>query len=143
MRQRRGVARGFTLVELIAVLVIGSVIFVAVGINVKSSTFTVQASRADVLRALFYARQLAMSRSSMLRSVQFIATAHSIDIKENGESLVNYPLRFPSGVSITTGIGTLVFDKLGRTNTSIETLITLSGAGASSVVIVDASGYAY
>lgn len=135
--------KGFTLIELIAVIVISSVLFIALGNRFTGFTFTVQAGRDDVVAALFYAQQIAMARDSIDNPVQFIAAVDSIDIRENGVSLSNYPLKLPNGVAITSGDATLNYDKLGRVNTATDILIVLGAADASATITVDPSGYAY
>jgi MSHA pilin protein MshC len=75
-------------------------------------------------------------------NIQLILTTNSVSVTENGSPIIvhskGYPLKFPSGV--TTTALTLTYDKLGRTTASS---ITLNASGASAVVKVEASGYAY
>jgi MSHA pilin protein MshC len=72
--------------------------------------------------------------------------ADSISVHENGSPIMNmqYPLKFPAGVTLSPAPITLVYDKLGRTT---ATNITLTGSGNSSGVTanvrVEASGYAF
>ncbi len=132
--------RGFTLVELITVMILIGIISMSLFSRIGAVTSAnVQAGRDDLIAALFFAQQTAMARSG----IQLTLSATSINITENGSSIVvpsvGYPLSLPSGVTATTA--TLVYDKLGRTT---ATTITLSSSnGASAQIKVEASGYAY
>ena len=137
-------SHGFTLIELIAVIVLLAVVSIGV-----TSRFTdtdtgsaVQASRDDVVAALFYAQQIAMARDSNANPIRVVATASSISVTENGAPLlhgsVQYPLTLNSGVVLAPAL-ILNYDKLGRTNVAA---FTLSRNGASLSIAVSDSGYA-
>ena len=139
-------ADGFTLIELIAVIIVISIMSVTLFSRLGSvSSANVQASRDDLIAALFFAQQTAMARSG----ITLLLNSTSVSVRENGTPLVvhskGYPLSFASGVTAaaTGGIPlTLSYDKLGRIAT--KTTITLSGPGGSSAVVtVEASGYAH
>lgn len=132
--------RGFTLIELITVIILISIMSVTLFSRLGSvATTNVHAGRDDLIAALFFAQQTAMARSG----IQLILTTNSVSVTENGTPIVvhsqGYPLSFRSGVSTTAQ--TLTYDKLGRTT---ATTITLTGTGGiSAVVTVEASGYAH
>lgn len=137
--------KGFTLIELITVMIIVSIMSVTLFSRLGSiSSSNLQAGRDDLIAALFFAQQAAMARSN----IQLVLTANSVSVTENGIPLVvhskGYPLSFPSGVTITSlpsASVTLSYDKLGRTT---ATNITLSGTGGMSAVVrLEASGYAH
>lgn len=133
-------ARGFTLLELIAVMIIVSVMSVGLFSRLGSITSAnVQAGRDDLIAALFFAQQTAMARSG----IQAVVTAGAVSVTENGTPIIvhakGYPLNFPSGVSATPV--TFVYDKLGRTTAGSVVLTTSNGASAT--VTVEASGYAH
>ncbi len=131
------VQRGFTLIELIAVMVIVGVMSVTLFSRLGSVNSTsVQASRDDLIAALFFAQQTAMARSG----VQLVVSSSSVSVTENlppVTSLQSY--NFANGVSATPL--TLSYDKLGRTTSSTITLT--NSVGASAMVNVEASGYAH
>jgi len=135
--------RGFTLIELITVMILVSIIsvtlFSRLG-NVNSAN--IQAGRDDLIAALFFAQQTAMARNN----IQLIITASSVSVTENGTPIKvhaqGYPLSFPSGVTATPL--TLTYDKLGRTGSAAANTIVLSAAGGlSASVRLETSGYAY
>jgi len=103
---------------------------------------SVQASRDDVIAALFYAQQIAMARDSATNPIRLVTTATSVNVTENGTPLlhagVQYPLVLGSGVSLSPA-STLNFDKLGQTTASV---FTLSRSGVSATITVSDSGYA-
>lgn len=135
----RRAAQGFTLIELVTVTILIGIMSVALLSRMGSITSTsVNASRDDLIAALFFAQQTAMARSG----IQLIVTSNSVNVTENGTPLIvhnkGYPLSFASGVTATPI--TFVYDKLGRTTAGN---ITLSASGGvSAIVIVEASGYA-
>lgn len=131
--------QGFTLIELITVIILVSIISVTLFSKIGSiSSTNVQASRDDLIAALFFAQQTAMARSN----IQVVVTSGAVNVTESGTPIVihskGYPLNFPSGV--TASPITFTYDKLGRTTAGI---ITLVGGGASATVTVEASGYAH
>lgn len=131
--------RGFTLIELIAVIVLVGIISISVNSRFYAqSSAKIQASRDDVIAALFFAQQTAMARSGIVVTVG----ANTVNVTENGMPIVihggAYPLSLPSGVTVTPA--SFTYDKLGRTSPGN---ITLSGDGVSATITVEASGYAH
>ena len=138
-----GGARGFTLIELIAVIVILSILSVVSASRFSEGSAGVQASRDDVIAALFYAQQIAMARDSATNPIRLVTTTTSVNVTENGTPLlhagVQYPLVLGSGVTLLATVNPLNFDKLGRTTAST---FTLSRSGVSATITVSDSGYA-
>lgn len=140
--------RGFTLIELIASMVLMSVLAISLASAWVDAGQRVQVARDDLIAALFSAQQLAMARSD---GVRLIVSAEHIDIRidADGDALfsgaesvsaggVQYPLNFPAGVSATAAV--FDYDRLGRTAAAA---VTLRGPRASAGVTVADSGYAY
>lgn len=133
--------RGFTLIELIAVMILISVVAISMMSRLSSlSSANVQAGRDDIIAALFFAQQTAMARSG----IHLIVTSNSVSVIENGVPIVvhnkGYPLNLPSGVSATTTVASFDYDKLGRTTAGT---IILSGSGNTATITVESSGYAH
>lgn len=135
--------QGFTLIELITVMILVGVVSVALISRIGSAnTAAIQSSRDDLIAALFFAQQQAMMRSDITLEL----TANSVSVNEDGTPIKVssdfYPLTVPAGVSLPAL--TLSYDKLGRTT---RTSIVLTGSGNSSgvsaTIQVEASGYAY
>jgi MSHA pilin protein MshC len=143
--QRR--ERGFTLIELIAVIILISIMSVTLFSRLGSvNSANIQAGRDDLIAALFFAQQTAMARNN----IQLIITASSVSVTENGTPIKvhaqGYPLSFPSGVTATTSPSPLIltYDKLGRTGSAAANTIVLSGSGGlSASVTLEVSGYAH
>ncbi len=136
-------ARGFTLIELITVMILIGIVSVMLVSRVGSvGTAPIQSSRDDLIAALFFAQQQAMMR----KNISVVLSASSITVRENNADIPvstdRYPLSLPAGVTLSPA--TLVYDKLGRTT---ATDIALTGSGNSSGVTarvrVEASGYAF
>ncbi|MES2824428.1 MAG: type II secretion system protein [Pseudomonadota bacterium] len=129
--------RGFTLIELIAVMILVGVMSVTLFSRLGSiNTTNVQASRDDLIAALFFAQQTAMARSG----IQLVVTANTVSVTENlppVTALRGYPLSLPSGITATPT--TFSYDKLGRTTARV---ITLTSAAGNATITVEESGYA-
>jgi MSHA pilin protein MshC len=139
-------SRGFSLIELIAVIVILGALSIGVAMRFgDNDAASVQSGRDTLVAALFSAQQIAMARADDVSNpVAVVIGASSVSITENGVH-VNvygeaYPINFPTGVQVTSGAGTYQFDKLGRTAAASITLIR---GGASATITLEASGYAH
>lgn len=136
---------GFSLIELITVIILlGVISVVAIPRFYSTDTAAVQSARDQALSAIFTAQQLAMARAGNTTTIELEVAANSLNVTENGAAVVatggSYPLTLPEGVSVTAGIGTYSFDKLGRTDAS---QIVLTRGSTSATLRLEASGYAY
>lgn len=139
---------GFSLIELIAVMVLLGVISFAVLPRFASTEgAAVQSGRDQVLAAAHTAQQLAMARSSDDTTVELVLGAGSVSVEENGTPVTatgdSYPSALPDGVSITAGTGRYDYDKLGRITGAAPVTLTLARGGASATLRLEASGYAH
>ena len=132
---------GFSLIELVAVLIITSIIFIYIGDNLGQRGLELQTTRDDVVAGLFYAQQVAMARQTTANPVRFVSDGiASVDVQETGVSIAGdgYPLTLPTGFSLSAA--TLVYDKLGRTTAAT---LTLTGSGSSVNITIESSGYVH
>lgn len=137
----RKVSTGFTLIELITVIIVLGVISVITGSRFYNQDLAIiQTSRDDIIAALFFAQQTAMARDN----IQLSITANTINVTENGNPIRihsdAYPLALPSGVNVTAVPSTYSYDKLGKTTPGS---ITVTRDGVSATITVEASGYAH
>lgn len=137
------VHEGFTLIELVTVMILVGVLSITLFSRLESAgTAPVQSGRDDVIAALFFAQQQAMMRSN----ITLVLTNNSVSVNQNNNPIAVsnnfYPLAMPAGVSLPAVI--LNYDKLGRT-TATQIVLTGSGnsSGITATIQVDASGYAY
>lgn len=130
--------KGFSLIELITVMILLGILSVVLFSRLGSTnTAVVQGSRDDLIAAFSLAQQTAMMRPNITLEI----TTTSVSVNEDGNPITGsvYPLTMPSGVSLAPA-GSFTFDKLGRTTAAT---ITVTGASASAQVAVASSGYAY
>ncbi|WP_185906517.1 pilus assembly FimT family protein [Teredinibacter haidensis] len=129
---------GFTLVELITVmLIIGILAVTALTKILPSDTLQLQASRDSIVAAFYSAQQLAMVRQS---SVEVRTSVNQIDVLVDNVSVsaggVSYPLVMLKGQ--TLNIASFGYDRLGHT-TGSQLYLTQNGRVVT--IVVDDSGY--
>lgn len=142
--------KGFTLLELIAVLVLVGILAGTVSARLlPSDTFQLQSSRDQVVTAFFAAQQRAMAQTNSVRLS--LVSPNQIDIREdtdgdgdfNDESSLRlggtgYPVTLLSHQTISAAI--FDFDRLGKTSAST---LTLSQGSDSVNISVTATGYIF
>ena len=139
-------ANGFTLIELIAIIVILGVISVVAAVRFDGSdTAQLQASRDSIVAALFVAQQRAMAQADPVRVV---SSGSQLDIQQdNGGGYqsvriggVQYPLDLSANQTISSH--TLEFNRLGQIDGAISnTNMTLSQGSGSVNIIISPSGF--
>lgn len=148
MRAGYCVSAGFTLIELIAVMVIVGVVSVAaVGKFMSPDLYALQAARDQTLLCLQGAQQLAMTQA---RSVRVLLSGTTLDVRKDANNdgvfassesvvlgAVTYPISLNQGVSISTH--TLNFNSLGEVAAST---ITLTQQSRTLNINLSATGFA-
>ena len=132
--------KGFTLVELITVIILVGIMAVVVYPRFSSpSIFQVNAARDDLISAIHFARLRAMSSEDGTagNQVQLVVTANGFSTQQ-GTTTLNSGSGSYNAVTFSPAT-TLAFDKLGQTT---ATDFTVSGSGASASVTLVATGYA-
>ena len=144
-----GNSSGFSLIELVAVMVIVSVLAtVAVVRIMPSAVHEIQAAKDQLASALAYAQQRALYTP---HTVRVILSGNQIDIREdlNDDSsyseaerirhgAVQYPLTLVNQVQVSSHI--LDYDNLGEIPAPVS--VTLSKGARSVTLSISLSGYA-
>ncbi len=142
------IEKGFTLLELVSVLVLIGILGASVGASLlPSDSFQLQSSRDQLVTAFFSAQQRAMVQTSSVRLET--SSTNQIDVREDSDgdgsfsdesSLrlggVQYPISLLPNQSLTSA--TLDFDRLGRTS---ATNLTLSQNGKNVIISIGSTGY--
>jgi MSHA pilin protein MshC len=139
---------GFSLLELLAVLVLLAILSAVVSIGtLPASSFQLQASRDRLVAAFFSAQQRAMVQTRPVRLT--LAAPNQIDIREDSDldgsfadeaSLSLGGTQFPQTLLPNQSLTPAVFDfdRLGKT--SVATLVLSDGA-SSVTLAVSATGF--
>lgn len=140
---------GFSLVELVAVMVIVGIVAAVGSSRIASQQgFQLQGGRDVLVSALFVAQQKAMSQTA---PVQLTTAGSRVDIRldTNGDGSFGaaesihiagqqYPITLPGSVSVSSH--SIQYDRLGRT---AATTMIVSGASTSIAVQISATGFAH
>ncbi len=138
------VQQGFTLVELVVVILILGIISINVGSRFLSgSGFSDRKVADELIEAIRYAQHLAMSRGGGIR---LVTTATSYTVEQTDGSAVpnpnrtgNYVVTIPSDTSLTAS--TIIFNGLGQPTPNTDTSINV---GSSLTITVEGeTGYAH
>lgn len=130
--------RGFTLIELIAVMILVGILSVVLMSRVGGvNSANVQSGRDSLVAALFFAQQTAMARDN----IQFTSSGNTVNVTESGTSLTGYPVTL-KGVTLSPA-STFTYDRLGRIAGDGAVITIANNAGVSARVTVEASGYAH
>lgn len=150
--RRSGVSSGYTLLELVAVLVVAGVLMALLAPQfIDDSGFTGQTTADKLLAAARYAETLAQNQglttSLMVGPNSFSVTQNKPPVPVPDPTLQSstYVTPIPSGVTISSSPGATV--SFSRTQSSqsvtVPTTFTVTSAGFSASVYVTATGYIY
>ena len=135
-----GRSKGFTLLELIVVVLIGSLLAIYAMSRIDDkATYQTDSIAQQVISSINLTQQLAMNDAG--RSFLLLINSSSIDLQADGSSMningYNFPLNFDSDVTLSPTTS-LSFNSLGETSAITLTL----NAGAVQQICVESSGYA-
>lgn len=133
--------QGFSLVELIVVIIMVGILSIGVSSRFSDTNSTsVQTGRDDIIAALFFAQQTAMARDG----IEVNISGNSVSVLENGTPISihsdAYPLTLPAGVTVTAAPTSFSYNKLGKTTGGS---IRVERDGVWVTITVEASGYAH
>jgi MSHA pilin protein MshC len=150
-------AKGFTLVELVMVIIILGILAVAVLPRMSdSSTFRAEAFQSEVVAALRYAHKSAISHRRLVCATLTASTVTLTIASANGATACDTALSGPDGANayasassdlISPTVGPLYFQPSGIVTSdgagSAIANYTVGITGATSVTVVGATGYVY
>lgn len=137
---------GFTLIEMIMVIVImGALAVLAMG-KFNRDSFDVVAASGELVQAIRYAQDKSMSNSGAT-NYQIEITGAGYEVKQGGSSITNpvdgsagYTNSW-SGIALDTTT-TVIFDAYGNPGLATPLTITLSkGTGSDSVTVENVTGF--
>ena len=139
-------SRGFTLVELVVVILILGILAINVGSRFfTGSAFSDRKIADELIEAIRYTQHLAMSRGGS-ESFQIVTTSTSYSVQDSGGTAVSNPNRssaytvtIPSDTSLTAK--TISFNGLGQPTPDEDTTILVGSSFT--ITIEQETGYAH
>jgi len=139
-------SRGFTLVELVVVILILGILAINVGSRFfTGSAFSDRKVADELIEAIRYAQHLAMSRGGS-ESFQLVTTSTSYSVQDSGGTAVSNPNRssaytvtIPSDTSLAAK--TISFNGLGQPTPDEDTIISVGSSFT--ITIEQETGYAH
>lgn len=147
-------SHGFTLVELVMVIIITGIMAAVVGPKLMNNSDIDARGFADQTKALLrYAQKTAIAQRRIVcvafTSSQISLSINAIDIAAcPGTDLASpdgkptYAISAPSGITISVAPSDFSFDALGRPDPNVQHDITIDGA-ASPIVVERETGYVH
>lgn len=129
-------SKGFTLVELVIVMLIIVIMMIFIGIKLPSTAaFSLSSVTEQLRRDIRYTQTLAMSLNTSY-SLVISANSYSISPSPPGGA---YTVTMPSGVILSAGI--ITFDSMGAPASSATVTITASGVASDTLTVSPETGF--
>ena len=139
-------SHGFTLIEIILVLVLIGIIGAVAANRLIDTGMESAGSRAVIKNHIRYAQNLAM-QSNRVCGIQFKGSVYSIFRNGSTSDTIVLPSHnstdFPIAASLGTATETIYFDTWGRpfTNLTLTTPRATGGIGSSGITMITDTGY--
>ncbi len=123
--------QGFTLVELIAVIILIAIVASSVISRFNFDYADLQATRDDIVTGLFYAQQIAMARDSGTAAAGVYADlSDTTRLRVYEGATLLRDISYSGDVVATSTDNSIYYDKLGRLETAGDVTISLDGTPA-------------
>jgi len=137
--------QGFTLVELVVVILILGILSINVGARFLSgSAFADRQVADELIEAIRYAQHVAMSRGG---NIQVETTATTYTVKDTSGTILpnpnrqgTYSVTIPANSSLSTT--TIIFNGLGQPTPNANSTITVGNPMAFTITVEGETGYA-
>ena len=148
--------RGFTMAELVAVMIIVAILAVFATSAFDRRGFDAAGYADEVRTQLAYARQVAVAARREVRATidsagislamcaDFACTGgHSVSVASpQGEAA--YSRATPSGVALASSSSSIIFDAQGTPNLAADATLVVTGGGSNTQIVVEAgTGYVH
>jgi len=138
--------QGFTLVELVVVLLILGIIGINIGTRFfSSSSFSERKVADELIDAIRYTQHLAMSRSSTFR---IVTSSNSYSVQDAGGIAIanpnrsgDYTVSVPSNTSLSAI--TISFNGLGQPTPTTDSNIVIGSGTPFTITVEGETGYAH
>lgn len=128
--------KGFTLIELITVMMLVAIIAVTISMNLPSfSTYSLSSMTEQLRRDIRYTQTLAMSLNA---SYSLILSTNSYTISPTPPDGA-YTVSMPSGISLSPA--TITFDAMGDPGAAASVTITAAGVSSNTLTISAETGF--
>lgn len=146
----RGSSRGFTMVELVLVLVVAGILAaVAVPRMVGRTGFDTRGFADQLAATVRFAQKLAISQR---RDVFVSLTANNATLCYDAACATPapgpggekpYTVNAPNGVAVASPVAVLTFDRGGRPNIAAQLAIQVTGSGTHTIRVEQETGYVH
>ena len=141
-------ARGFTLTELVVVMVIAAILSAFAISRINTTSFNTEGYANQVAAMVRYAQKLAVSQR---RTVFVVTTASNIKLCYTDATCAS-PVREPPGTDdfshnapsgVSLSVASISFDALGKPNAGGSITVTASGETPRTITIEAETGYVH
>lgn len=130
--------KGFTLIEVIAVLALIGILTVVIVGRSRNDDAALYGAREIVKSHLRYAQIKAMN-SDVSWGINF--SANSYTLEDNSSNLASFPGEMPDSISYSSTINPVLFDQRGSPGGSTVTITLTKGSSTTNIIVTRNTGF--